>query len=273
MKLLDFRRELKAEVGDKLDADEVDYILAYVLDESVTKLSLLDIIDEKACAQARRILKKRLTGMPLDKIIKEKYFYGRPFVINNNVLSPRPETELLVETAINYIKNERLSAVLDLCAGSGCIGITLNLETGIDTTCSDVSKAAVKVARINSKKFSADVRLIHSNMFKRVKGGFDLIVSNPPYISSKEISGLDVEVKNFDPMIALDGGADGLDYYREIASNARDYLNPSGLILLEIGENQKDDIVKIFSSYIFEKSIVDYNQIDRILVFRRNYDR
>ena len=216
-------------------------------------------------------------GKPINKIIKKANFYGRTFVIDKCVLAPRCETERVVEQALDEIKhNERYLNkdekfnVLDLCCGSGIIGITIFKQSDrVNVTCADISKQALKIAKINAKNHNCNINIVKSNMFKGISGKFDFIVSNPPYISKSEYSALGKDVKRYDPKIALVAGDDGLKFYRIICDNVSEYLNEQGVLILEIGYNQKDDIVKLFSDKFKQIDVYkDYEGNDRIAVLK-----
>ena len=169
------------------------------------------------------------------------------------MLIPRPETEELVMEALSYLDKDK--SVLDLCTGSGAIATVLKLKSDANVTASDVSLAVLDVAKANALNNGADVKFIHSNMFEKIDGKFDVIVSNPPYIESAEIKKLDDSVKKFEPHLALDGGEDGLKFYRIIASDAFDRLNENGVLLMEIGFNQAEDVKRIFDDAIAAKGL------------------
>lgn len=199
-----------------------------------------DVITKTQAKLYDEMVSKRAERIPLQHITGEAYFYGRRFCVNENVLIPRADTEIIVEEAIKHIHPGM--DVLDLCTGSGCIAITLALETKAKLTASDLSKTALDVARKNADTLGADVGFIKSDMFKSITERYDVIVSNPPYIRSSDIDSLQDEVRLHDPREALDGGADGLEFYRIIASEARNYLKPDGRLLLEIGYDQAQDV-------------------------------
>ena len=169
-------------------------------------------------------INKLIEGIPVQYLTNEQEFYGNKFYVDENVLIPQPDTEILVEEAISIIKNG--DKVLDLCTGSGAIGISLKKKFAdrIDVIGTDISKEALRVAKMNADANGASVHFVESNMFdKIVENDFDLIVSNPPYIETNVIKTLSKEVQN-EPHIALDGGSDGLDFYRIIAKEGKDYL-------------------------------------------------
>lgn len=208
-------------------------------------------------------------GEPWQYVVGSACFYGRTFAVDNRVLIPRPETELVTEQAILRAKDG--DKALDLCCGSGAIGATLALECknrgkNVSVTCADVSKDALKVAKYNAKQLGAKVIFARSDMFRNVKGTFDLIVCNPPYVETATISALDDSVKNFEPHSALDGGVDGLKFYRILATEVPKHLKKGGVLVLEIGYNQGNDVVKLFEGSFDVELKKDYGANDRIVV-------
>ena len=222
------------------------------------------------------LIKRRLKGCPIQKLFKRAYFFDYTFFINNNVLCPRPETEILVEECINYInklsaaeeyEHDKIVKVLDLCTGSGCIAITIKNKTSSQVFASDISNKAIKVAKKNAGNLNADVCFIKSDMFKNIAERFDVIVSNPPYIPSDDCDNLNIEVKKYDPKLALDGGEDGLSFYRIIACESKNYLNKNGKIFLEVGIYEAESVKNLLVENGFDCYIKkDYNNIERIVV-------
>ena len=218
-------------------------------------------------------------GEPIQYIIEKQEFYGRDFFVNKNVLIPQPDTEILVEEVLEIIKkdyNGKSVKILDLCTGSGAIAISIKKEIKemykncgklSEIWASDISKEALEVAKINSEKNKAEITLIQSDLFENITEKFDIIVSNPPYIESDVIETLPEEVKN-EPKLALDGGQDGLDFYRKIAETARMFLNEEGTISVEIGYNQKDEVIKIFKENNYKEIYCkkDFGGNDRIVI-------
>lgn len=194
------------------------------------------------------LLEKRLSGEPLQYILGEWDFYGLPFYTDARALIPRQDTELLVETAIQSIKERGYQTCLDLCTGSGCVGISVTKNAGIRVTCSDVSDEAISLARENMELNEVEVKLIVSDLFDQLPFKYDLIVCNPPYLSREDMDSLQREV-SFEPRLALDGGADGLDFYRRIAREYRDHLNENGMLLLEIGSTQAESAAALISAH------------------------
>ena len=216
-------------------------------------------------------MKERIdNGEPWQYVIGKTEFYGRTFAVNKDVLIPRQETELVTEQVIKHLY--KCESVLDLCCGSGVIGITIEREiqkmniASVGVTCAEVSKDALKVAKLNAKKLKASVKFVESDMFSNVKGKFNFIVCNPPYIESAVIETLDDSVKNYEPHIALDGGEDGLKFYRILAEQAPAHLNAGGLLILEIGYNQGDAVKALFEEKYDVEVMKDYSGNDRIVI-------
>ena len=185
---------------------------------------------------------KRLQRVPLQYLTGEAYFLGQLFHVDERVLIPRPETELLVERAIAALQRFPVPTALDLCCGSGCIGVSMKLNVPqACVTLTDFSPDALAVARENARRLGAEVAFLQGDLFAPVEGRFDVIVSNPPYIPAADCLTLQEEVRQ-EPLLALDGGADGLDFYRRIAREAPLHLKDGGVLLLEIGWDQGDSV-------------------------------
>ena len=222
------------------------------------------------------MIDKREKGIPVQYIIGEWDFYGTTFKVNYSVLIPRPETEILCEYVINYLRNKNEPVIADLCTGSGCIGITVKKYIG-DATVVMVEKSPeaaevclenIKSILGNDKVFFINEDVFLSERFKQLPQ-FDVIVSNPPYIKSSEISSLQSEVL-FEPEIALDGGDDGLDFYRLFAEKWTEHLKPDGMFAFECGEDQANDIKSILEEKNFDVYIKnDYNNIERFVIGKR----
>lgn len=193
-----------------------------------------------------RYLHERSNGKPAQYITKRQEFWGREFRVTPAVLIPRPETEMLIEQAL--LLRPAPGRVLDLCTGSGCIAVTLALELGADVTATDVSAAAVEVARDNARALGARVSILEADLADGVEGPFDLITANPPYVETGEIARLMREVRDYEPRVALDGGDDGLEVWRRIEPAARRLLSPGGWLLGEFGSGQADAILRLFAA-------------------------
>ena len=214
-------------------------------------------------------LRRRAAGEPVQYILERADFMGLRFYVDRRVLIPRQDTETLVEAALIALRALPGPDVLDLCAGSGCIGLSLkSLAPHSRITLADVSRDALEVARINAKALSADVRLRCGDLFQAVgRERFDCIVSNPPYIPVGEIQDLQREVQ-CEPTLALSGGEDGLDFYRRIAAGAGAHLNPGGSVYLEVGAGQAGDVLALLREALpcADSGVVrDLNGVERVV--------
>ncbi len=207
-------------------------------------------IDEKQAERFRENIKKRAGHIPLQHITKQQEFMGYTFFVNENVLIPRQDTELLVEEVSKYLfQSKRPLKILDMCTGSGCIAISLKkLYKNSEITAVDISEKALEVAKHNCKIIDADIELIQSDLFENVNDKFDVIVSNPPYIKTKDIEELMPEVREHEPTNALDGDDDGLRFYQIISKEALKYLRSGGKIFYEIGYDQGQSVPDILQS-------------------------
>lgn len=223
------------------------------------------------------LIARRAKREPVSHIIGKREFFGEDFLVNSAVLDPRPDSETLIETVLKKFPNQNQQLkVLELGVGSGCLIVTLLKSYKLAQAMAvDISKAAIEVAQKNSITHQVQDRLqiIESDLFQTLNGGqtFDLIISNPPYIESKAIDLLQPEVKIYEPRTALDGGLDGLDFYRRIANNAKKFLSENGQIILEIGYGQESEIEKIFleNNFIFESANRDLAGILRVMSFKK----
>lgn len=212
-------------------------------------------------------IEKLSKDIPLQYITNTQEFYGMKFKINENVLIPRYDTEILIEETLKLAKDQ--DKILDMCTGSGIIAITLakNVEKANVFAC-DISLEALKVAKENNELHNTNVKFINSNLFENIEEkNFDIIVSNPPYITEKEMQELENQVKK-EPELALYGGVDGLDFYRKITENAKEYLKKEGLLIFEIGSKQKEDVSKILIENKFKniKCVKDLQGLDRVII-------
>lgn len=217
------------------------------------------------------LMEELIEGKPLQYIMHTQEFMNLNFYVDENVLIPQPDTETLVLQAIKRIKHYENNniKVLDLCTGSGAIAISLAKEfenKNIQVYASDISSKALEVAKKNAMQNNVQINFINSNMFESIKEKFDIIVSNPPYIETKVINKLSKDVQS-EPYIALDGGFDGLEFYKIIASEYEKYLNDNGTLLLEIGYNQKQSVTELFINRNVE-CIKDLAQNDRVIIVK-----
>jgi len=218
--------------------------------------------------------KRRLDKEPVAKIFKKKDFWKYEFFVNNDVLDPRPETELIIEEVVKKYKNKNeFLKIADLGTGSGCLAISLAKEfKNSNILATDISSSAIEVAKFNAKKFSVEnrIKFEHSIWIKSIQI-FDIIISNPPYLSLNEYNEVSNDIKLYEPKIALVGGNDGLDCYRQIATKIKKITDNNSLCFFEIGINQKKECINIYKEYGINclEIIKDYQNIDRILVFKK----
>lgn len=311
MKLQELIQNSKHEL-DSLNIEEADIklkiLIEYVFKISKEKLILKykDEINNKKVEEFRKLLKKLENGIPIQYIINNQEFMGLNFYVDEDVLIPQPDTEVLVEEVIKYCNelrnnepedketnkdykeniekepiinkedkniNKKTIKILDLCTGSGIIGISIyKYLENVEIYASDISQKALNIAEKNTNLNNAKINFINSDMFENIHiKDFDIIVSNPPYIESKVIKSLSKEVQN-EPKLALDGGEDGLKFYRSILENAKDYLRKNGAIFLEIGYDQKEKIEEILKSYkIYKetKCIKDFGGNNRVIIIKK----
>lgn len=216
----------------------------------------------------QELVSRRKQRIPLQHLTGEQEFYGYPFYVNEHVLIPRQDTEVLVEEALKR-KREGMK-VLDLCTGSGCILLSIlkNLKQGTGVGI-DISEQALEVARRNAKRLGleAATTFVLSDLFEKAQGSYDMIVSNPPYIETEEIAQLMPEVRDHEPRLALDGMSDGLYYYRSIVSQCRDYLKEDGALLFEIGAGQGAAVSELLkeAGFVSVQVIKDLAGLDRVV--------
>lgn len=221
--------------------------------------------------QYKQVLDLRAQRIPLQHITGVQEFMGLEFHVNEHVLIPRQDTEVLVETALEAMKGKEQVQVLDMCTGSGCIllstlyyGRRERTMTGVGV---DISPEALQVAMANGKSLEIEATFLESDLFSKVEGTFDMIVSNPPYIPSAVIEGLEPEVKEHDPMLALDGKEDGLYFYRKIIEEAGSHLQPGGCLIFEIGHDQGEAVSSYMKMHGFRDVQVkkDLAGLDRVV--------
>lgn len=224
------------------------YLFSHVLDIDRARYftHLNELINKNQYNKYINLIEERSNHIPLQHIIGYTEFMGLKIKVNDHVLIPRQDTEVLVEEVLKVSHNKD---VLDLCTGSGCIIISLKKLGNINKSLgSDISKDALVLARENAKLNDVDVTFIESDLFNNIEGKFDIIVSNPPYIPSEDIEELSIEVRDYEPIGALDGKSDGLYFYRKIVEEVRSYIKPDGILFFEIGYNQADDLINILMS-------------------------
>lgn len=253
---------------NNIEEDEAEWIFSLTL--NIPKSSVATTEKLLKLEQVKAILKivdERLTGRPLWYIIGDTDFCGYKIKVDERVLIPRPETEDMAMMVVGVA--EEGQNILDLCTGSGAIAIAVKKELdkkgiNVKMTASDISEGALELAKENAMANGAEILFLQSDLFSRMRGRFDIIVSNPPYIPSAEIEKLQREVKDFEPRLALDGGADGLDIYRRIAAEASKYIRRGGMLIMEVGEGEANDVVKLFKgNNVYAIIAQDFNGVDR----------
>lgn len=249
-------------------------LLIYVckIDSMYLLMHMESMVPQKYYNEYISIINIRKTHFPLQYITKEQNFMGFDFFVDEGVLIPRQDTEHLVEQSLNASSKSNSVRVLDICSGSGCVGISYALirkEQGYidDVTLADISERAIEISSFNNDRFKAGCKVILSNLFQNIEDKYNIIISNPPYIRSSIIEGLMPEVKAFEPLLALDGYEDGLYFYKKISKEARRHLNEDGKLLYEIGYDQFEDVRKILVSEGYSNIVLykDYAGLDRVI--------
>lgn len=275
--LLDFGKKYLNE--KKIENSHLD---AWLLMEYVCKISRSwyfiheeEPVKDQESKAYRELIRKRGEHIPLQQLTNEAYFYGMKFYVDENVLAPRPDTETLVEEVLRELPTDRELEILDMCTGSGCIllSILANREKAIGTGV-DLSEKALAVARKNGQDCQAKAQWICSDLFEKIKGRYDAIVSNPPYIRTSVIQGLMEEVRLYEPYMALDGHEDGLFFYRNILDQAGEHLKPGGLLAFEIGYDQGEEVASLMEEkgYIQVRTVKDLAGLDRVVTGRKNQE-
>lgn len=273
-------QEMIKEANKKLKENKIEdaSFIARILLQFVLKMDRTEIIlkqaqeiEEKRIQEYRKVIQEIVEGKPLQYVTKKQEFYGLNFYVDENVLIPQPDTEILVEEALTIAKGKENPKLLDICTGSGAIGIALaaNLEKA-EITMSDISTNALEVAKKNAKEneVSEKVKLVQSNLFEKIEDNYFMIVSNPPYIETEVIKTLSKQVQK-EPILALDGGKDGLYFYRKLIEEAPKHLQQGGYLCMEIGYNQKEEVLKLIQengNYTHSYSKKDLSGNDRIIV-------
>lgn len=262
-----YTEELKALFAENgIDESDAEWLVSVKTGIARSELAASEkILVPSRVRELDKIAGERLTGRPLWYILGDTEFYGYKIKVDERVLIPRPETELMTEQVLRTA--EQGDKVLDLCTGSGCIAIALakkGAEKELIVTASDISADALALAQENAKRNGADIKFIESDLLEGVRGKFNIIVCNPPYIKSGDIAGLQKEVQ-FEPKDALDGGEDGLDFYRRLAKEAPRHLVKGGTLFMECGIGQAQEIVKLFKKFDYTMVSRDYNDVERFV--------
>ena len=252
------------------------FLLMYMLDEmrEFNENLALELTEEDEQKYFQLINKHIKDDTPLSHLVGFEYFYDRKFKVTSDVLSPRMETEELVYKVIDYIRKNNLTniKILDLCTGSGIIGITLKKELeefDVKILASDISSRALTVAKENASSLEVDISFAESDLFSNIQDKFDIIVSNPPYIAHDDKKTIKENVLNYDPHLALFADEEGMYFYRNIIEKSRPYLNEKGIMFFEIGYDQKEKIITLGENNKFETVVYkDINGRDRIAVLK-----
>lgn len=275
MKLIELINCIKKEY--KIDYLDIKKLIkeSFNVDNSYFIFNENKEIEEEKTSEILKKCKEIKNGKPLQYVTNIQNFFGLKFYVDENVLIPQPDTEILVEEAIERIKKIidlkgiKKVKVLDLCTGSGAIAISIKneLKEKVEVYASDISKKALNVAKKNAELILKEEKIsfIESDMFNSIEEKFDVIVSNPPYIKTEVIKTLDKEVQE-EPMIALDGGYDGLKFYKEIRNEIENHLEDDGILLMEIGYDQKEELLNLFKNAI---CIKDFADNDRVIIWKR----
>ena len=249
-------------------ARDARILTANALDTPISELSLKinEQVPEKIIADLEKLIIRRIDKEPISKILGKREFWGRSFSINKKVLDPRADTETLIE----FVIEKPVKSVLELGTGSGAIAVTLACEwKHVHLTAVDISEDAISMAKINAEKFNVQnkIHFLKSDWFETVRGSFDLIISNPPYIGLIEKDEIAAEVVKYDPEIALFAGRDGLEAYKRIIPNLAKFLNPDGIVVLETGASQSNQVKIMINAvgFIDTKIVKDLSGKDRLV--------
>ena len=229
------------------------------------------ILNNDSLDYFKRLIKERASGKPIAYLTNKKFFWDYEFYINKNTLIPRPDTEIIVEESLRLTKHKDKINVLDIGVGSGCILLTILKErknfygTGID-----ISKKSLDISKINAKSLNIEsrVKFYKTDIDKFVKGKYDLVVSNPPYIKSCDLKYLERDVVNFEPKLALDGGLDGLSKIRKVINKSSELIKKNGKFILEIGFDQKNKVIKLLNNegFYINSALKDLSNNDRCII-------
>ncbi len=269
-------REYQRQTAQKISALDARILIGHALELSHEELILAADreLSSIEIANINALIDQRMHHMPVAKIIRQKEFYGRLFVTNEHTLDPRPDSETLIDAVLKNTDIDKKIRILDLGTGTGCLILTLLAELPrAQGLAVDLSKDALHVAYRNAENLNLASRIDYrqSDWFENVIGEFDILISNPPYIPSGDIAGLAHDVKEFDPMSALDGGTDGLDPYRIIANQSPQYLKSGGLIAFEVGQGQAEYVADLLQKQGFQNIEIfkDLSSIERVVLAKR----
>ena len=268
-------KEVLADTAIKLSGSGIEgaardarILTAFAIGIPISELSLKlnELVSDQIISKLEKLILRRIDREPISKILGKREFWGRSFSINENVLDPRPDTE----TLIDFVIEKPVTSVLELGTGSGAIAVTLACEwKHVHLTAVDISEDAISMAKINAEKFNVQnkIHFLKSDWFETVRGSFDLIISNPPYIGLVEQDEIAAEVIKYDPEIALFAGRDGLEAYKRIIPNLTKFLNPDGLVILETSASQSYQVKNMMNAvgFIDAKIVKDLSGKDRLV--------
>lgn len=258
-------KDILKEHDIRLFDSDAEFIVADVLGVKRAELYSIPHMDEDSYHMCVENCFRRAKHEPLDSVIGYTEFYGLQVPFSTDTLTPRQETEILVDSVVKDIGSKNVK-VLDLCSGSGCIGLAIAKSTKAFVYLSDISGVALDISMKNAKLNNVEATYIKSDLFSKINDRFDIIVSNPPYIKSGDLDSLEDEVKYFDPMLALDGKEDGLYFYRTIIQDLKNHLNPRGKVYFEVGFDQAQAVMDMLSADFDNISVIkDYGGVERIV--------
>lgn len=268
-------------INDLLVKEDIPLLTKKIILSDILNLTTPEIslnkekqLTKKEYKSYQKKINKIKNNIPVQYVLGHTNFYGYEFLINKNVLIPRPETETLVYEALNIIKNNFTNPnIIEVGTGSGIIPITIKKNIESNITATDISKKALKIAKRNAKENKVKINFIHTNILKNIKGKFDILISNPPYISKNEK--IEDIVYNNEPHLALFAEDDGLYFYKKILEQSKKILNKKNIIIFEIGKDQNKILTKIVKNYYQEAKIItkkDNNNFDRILIILNNIE-
>lgn len=249
--------ELKETASEEAETEARELVMRALKTETRAELGLYTDkeMSQSELMELNELIARRKKGEPLQYILGFWEFMGLRFKTDSRALIPRQDTETLCEEAIKLIKSRGYKTCLDMCSGSGCIGISLGKITGVDITLADISEAALELSRENAEANGISIKTIKTDMFAGIADKYDIIVCNPPYLTRDDMMSLQKELE-FEPENALYGGPDGLDFYRRIAKNYKAALNEGGALLLEVGIYQANDVAKMLGGARIIKDIL-----------------
>ena len=266
---IEYKKILKENNFDTYSLD-VEVLLMNVTGFSKTQLYLNTdyTLKTEEYEKFKKFFNRRLKNEPIAYIIEKCEFMGMDFLLNNHTLIPRPDTEILVEKAIEIINKNNFNNALDIGTGSGAIAISLAKYCNINVTALDINNEAIEMAKKNASMNKVkNIEFIQSDIFEKINNKYDIIVSNPPYIKTEDIKTLEKNVKDYEPILALDGGKSGLIFYEKITNNAIKYLNKNGYLMFEIGYDQAKEVKNIMENNNFYNITVlkDLSGLDRVV--------